>query len=464
MIDRWMSRCSLSGMPCRVVVALTSGALPLILAGLTVIPAAGVAQVLGVPPRVLDDPISVTFQETPIPDVLLAFARFSGRSIVSGQGVSGEVTAEILEQPWFETLRILMEAHELVVETIRPDLLRVDRIETQRARLERLPLETRTFRVYHIEAHAVEASTVPLLTPRGRVTVTEPTNTLVVTDTPEALDRVMRLVEALDSPPRGILISARIVLIHRSALNAVGVTYTLSPRRGEEVGGGSFGDGVGTGLNFMALGAPVLRGGSSTARLLRSLALGQADLATWIDALVSEQLAEVEAHPQLTVLENETASLLVGERIPIPTVQYPGPPDPEGGGVIWGGAPPVSVRFEEVGIRLVVTPSIMNDGRIHLDLQAERSGVQWLEVAPGFLVNTQEAATRLIVTEGQTAVIGGLTVTEATRAASSVPGLGRIPWIGRLFRSTREEQIQRDLLILVTPYLHPDLSQSDGRD
>lgn len=399
--------------------------------------------------RSVGDPISVTFHEVPLSEVLLAFARFSGHSIVAGVGVSGVVTAEILDQPWRVALQTLVEAQGFVVDPSTPGILRVERSEDVRARQEQRPLGTRSHRVDHQSALELVPALTPLLSGRGRISVAEGVNTLIVTDSQEALDAVFHLLRVLDAPPRGVLISAKIVLVHRTELEAAGVNLAYA-----------FGEGLGVSEGDRSaigtFGGPPLRPGAATARLLQQVGAGALTLSALVEALVSDQLAQVEAHPQLTVLENQTARLLVGERIPLPTISYGGGLPSGDPSTAWGAGVPLSVRFEEVGIRLVVTPRVVDGDRVLLDLEAERSGVQWVEGAPGFLVNTQEATTRLIVANGGTAVIGGLTVTETVQSQSGVPGLRRIPWLGRLFRSNRVERLERDLLILVTPEIQPE--------
>jgi type IV pilus assembly protein PilQ len=85
---------------------------------------------------------------------------------------------------------------------------------------------------------------------------------------------------------------------------------------------------------------------------------------------------------------------------------------------------------------------------------AERSGVEIVESFLGFIFNTQEARTRVLVEDGETVVIGGLTVTETAELRSGIPLLMNLPLVGRLFRLTREEKSQRDLIIMITPQIN----------
>jgi type IV pilus assembly protein PilQ len=101
---------------------------------------------------------------------------------------------------------------------------------------------------------------------------------------------------------------------------------------------------------------------------------------------------------------------------------------------------------------LEVTPHVTAGDLIWLDIRAERSG---LEISPnadiGFIFNTQSVDTQVLVPNGETVVIGGLTVTELTQSRAGIPLLQDLPLLGRFFRLSREQTIQRDLLILVTP-------------
>jgi type II secretory pathway component GspD/PulD (secretin) len=101
---------------------------------------------------------------------------------------------------------------------------------------------------------------------------------------------------------------------------------------------------------------------------------------------------------------------------------------------------------------------VTDDGNILLELEAERSSPQLAESDLGFIFQTQRATSRVLVRDGQTVVIGGLTVTEKSEVRSGIPFFMDLPLLGRLFRTTRESQIQRDLIILVTPHIVRDMA------
>ncbi|HZK79248.1 MAG TPA: type II and III secretion system protein, partial [Gemmatimonadaceae bacterium] len=121
-----------------------------------------------------------------------------------------------------------------------------------------------------------------------------------------------------------------------------------------------------------------------------------------------------------------------------------------GGGI---NVPRATVQLKEVGIILTVTPHITNNRQILLKLHAENSDAQLASSDVGFIFGKQRADNQLLVGDGETAVIGGLTVTQVTSSKSGIPLLVDLPIIGRLFGTTRKSEEKRDLLILVTPHI-----------
>ena len=123
--------------------------------------------------------------------------------------------------------------------------------------------------------------------------------------------------------------------------------------------------------------------------------------------------------------------------------------------------PRATVQFKETGIILTVTPHITNNRKVLMTLHSERSNLQAAASDLGYTFEKQRADNQLLVDDGETAVIGGLTVTQVTTAKSGIPILVDLPLIGRLFGQTRTQEDKQDLLILVTPHII-DVGESLG--
>lgn len=407
--------------------------------------------------------ISVTWTEAPINDVLLAFAAFSGKSIVPGSNVTGFVTADINDQPWDVALQHILQGQGLAGEETTEGIIRVDNISDLNDREAIEQLVTRPYRISFGTAAEQAAAITPLLTERGSVTTNQATNTLIVSDIQRIQDAVQSLLEQLDIETPQVSISAKIIFVNRTDLDELGVTYELKDSRGNQFNSLSSGlgdtDGDGTlevvdqgtsvvalgGNSIAALGNANSRVASPSLQLLSSLVLGRHQLLSFIDALESVQLSDVEANPQVTVLDNQLADLLVGELTPIRTI------DAGAGGGEGGQFPVAQVQQQETGIKLQATPHVTAEGHILLEVLAERSAAELADSDAGFIFRTQRATTRVLVQDGETVVIGGLTQTERTEAVAGIPVLMDLPLLGGLFKTTREQEIQRDLIILVTP-------------
>ena len=407
--------------------------------------------------------ISVTWTEAPVNDVLLAFASFSGVSIVPGSNVTGFVTADINDQPWDVALQTILAGQGLVGTENEYGIIRVDNITDLNDREAIEPIETVPHRISFGTATEVQAAVQPLLTARGQATVNAGTNTLIVSDIRRVQDAIAGLLTDLDIETPQVSIQAKLIFVNRTDLNEFGVTYELKDSRGNQFnqlssGAGDFnGDGIPEptdepivllgGNSIAALGNATARVTAPTLSLMTSLVMGRHTLVGFIDALESVNLSDIEATPQITVLDNQQARIHVGELTPIRTI------DAGAGGT--GGAqfPTAQVSQQETGVILTATPHVTADGHILLELLAERSAAELAPSDAGFIFRTQTAQTRVLAQDGETVVIAGLTQSEVTETSSGIPLLQELPLIGRLFRVTRQQQIQQDLIILVTPHI-----------
>jgi type IV pilus assembly protein PilQ len=419
-----------------------------------------------IPPAVQVQPrITVTFQDADIRDVLASFAEFTGRSIVPGAGVSGTVTATIRDQPWDVALQTILRAYGLAAQELGSGIIQVDSIERLQERQILEPLRTQTFRINYVPVAEIAGSLEPLRTDRGRISINPSTNTLIVTDVESVLADIQGILAQLDVRTPQVSIQAKIIFVNRTDVEELGVTYDLKDSQGSTLNRlvavpDPFNPGEFTNTDLISLGGNSIAAlGNANVRVQQpqleavlSLILGRHTLIAFIDALQSQELSDVQAAPLITTLDNQPAEIWVGERTPIRVVDV-GTAGVAGPG---GQAPRATAELVETGIRLRVTPHITADRRILMQLHAERSSAQLAATDIGVIFQQQQGTTRLMVEDGETAVIGGLTVTEVATTRAGIPVLMDLPVVGALFRTTRSREQKRDLLIMVTPRIVED--------
>ncbi len=378
------------------------------------------------------DPISLSFQGADIETVIRAFGELSGRSIVAGTGARGiRITADIRDRPWDEALVAVMHANGLEVRH-ENDIIRVDTVQNLRETEELVDLGTIVLQLNYIAAADVVPVLTPLKSERGSVTADAKTNSLVITDIPDRVGRITDIVRELDVQTPQVTIKAKIVFVNKVDLRDLGVKWRLENLRDPTVDTHVLANTEGTLADpFLDLSIGTLASGLNVGGLLQ--------------ALEQRELADIQAEPQTTVLNNLPAEVFVGERTPIRVLDI-GADTPEA---------TASVDLIETGIILRVTPHITANGKVLMQLQAERSGVAVADPAIGVTFNTQRATSQILVDDGETAVIGGLTVQDVSSVRRGVPVLKDIPLLGALFRSERKREEKRDLLIFVTPYVMP---------
>jgi type IV pilus assembly protein PilQ len=345
-------------------------------------------------------------------------------------------------------------------------ILIVEQLSKVKDRIAAEPQLTQVFYIKYAGADSLRETIRPLLTPgTGTVSINPAANALLITDTKTAIDRIGPLIQQMDVRTPQVTISAKIIFIDRTALEDLGFVYDLKDSRGNQfnsvVPGGVDLDGNDkidlveqtTNQNIFSIGGESVaalananyRVASPSLQMVGTLLLGRFSLVTFLDALQQLSLSDIQAAPSISVLDHREARIQVGERTPVRTIDV---------GSLGGGtdAPRASVRTEQTGIILRVTPHITGN-QVLLDMHAERSNIAAAPSDIGFTFQTQEAQTQVLVENGETAVIGGLTIIEKTETRSGIPILMDLPVLGALFRNTHMRENKRDLLIMVTPHI-----------
>ncbi len=419
--------------------------------------------------------ITVTWDNADLREVVAGFAAFSGRTIILSKDVKGNVSAEIKNQPWDLAFNAVLESQALAASILDGGIIQViDKRDLARAD-STVPVETRLVRVNYARAAAMVPSVQSILTQRGKVVADSTSNALVITEISSRINRVEEFVKGLDIRTPQVSIQAKIIFVDRTDVEELGVKYdlgsqtqffnklvqrpdprtaVLDPNTGALVPQGNFASNqviVDLGGNSLsAIGNADQEVVNPALNLIFSTAIGNFDLTTFLQALQRVELADVQAEPTITTLDNRPAEILVGDRVPIRVIDV--------SSATGGATPPrATVRFEQTGINLKVTPHVTANRQVLMEVHAERSNVRPASVDIGFTFQTQQADNQILVNDGETAVIGGLTVTEVTVTKSGIPFLVDLPILGKLFGFSSESESRRDLLILITPHIIDDL-------
>lgn len=411
--------------------------------------------------------ITVTWDNASIADVIAGFAAFSGRTIILGKDVKGTVTAEIKNQPWSQAFQAILATQGLSAQEMPGGIIRVDSPSALAALDSLEPLETAMVRINYKQAGALASTVASVVTKRGRVVADSTSNALVITDTRSHIESVTDFVKTLDVRTPQVAIQAKIIFVDRTSLEQLGLQYDLGSssqffnklvQRPDP--NGEPGDVYDRDVNIVDLGGNSLAGianadittiNNPALSLIFSTAIGGFKLTSFLSALQRTDLSDVQAEPLISTLDNQEADILVGEETPVRIIDAS---SPAGTGT---GAPRATVQFKQTGIRLTVTPHVTNNRQVLMQLYTERSSVQQLSAADlGFNFPKQSAKNQLLINDGETAVIGGLTVTELTKSRSGIPLLSDLPIVGSLFSISSNQERRRDLIILVTPHIVDD--------
>ncbi|TMQ61703.1 MAG: hypothetical protein E6K78_12490 [Candidatus Eisenbacteria bacterium] len=370
--------------------------------------------------------------------VVKAIAEFSGRNIVVAGGVKGTVKASLRNVGWQEALRTILRSNGLdyveeggIIRVDDASRLQAEAVDRETARAKQVdlaPLETRVVKLNYANASELSGSLAASLTRRGNIQVDRRTNSLIITDLANVVDSVEKMALSLDATTPQIEITAKLMDVDAEALRDIGIDWNV----GEE--------------NLDPLTSPVpLQPGndpeqSLTARLIKNWG----SLAARLDMLEQNRKANIISNPRITTVDNREAKIVVGQKIPLIVQDVAGNP--------------VS-QLQTIGIQLKVTPHLTEDKKVIMDLHPEVSDLSTQStVQGGVIINTAEADTRVMVDDGQTAVIGGLIRTNDSMVRRGVPFLKDIPLLGFLFRSNTNVRQNRELIIFVTPRILASMS------
>ena len=418
--------------------------------------------------------VSFKFQNLDYKEAMGLMAKIGEVNILVGEEVAGAISAELSEVPWDKAFNALLDMKNFAADIdVASNIIRVHSPATltsqesyksarasavrKKVELENSvePIVSEIFRLYYITPAEAKATITELFTSVGadtsyspiQVTEEKTTRSIIVRGKAKDLDVVDKVIREIDVRTKQVLIEAFIVeatsTFERALGNKLGAAYTRNRERiGGTVGGSTVGS---TDGSISSSTAPVTEAGSGGADSLYNFnavgatsgigvlkRTGSAVLKLQIEALEKEGLGKTISNPKLFTLDNQIATITQGVQISVPGTD---------------NTPP---SFKDAALKLQVTPSIIGDGNVLLEVQVNNDTPDRTDPS-AVGINKMEIATKLLVADGDIVVIGGIKKNDITDAAEQVPGVSKLPVIGKMFKGTQKSDRMNELLVFIAP-------------
>jgi len=409
-------------------------------------------------------PVTIQVRDAELTDVLRLIAEASGFNILVGDGVGGKVTLSLVDVPWDQALDVILTSRRLGGER-KNNILRVttlanltqEKEEQLRAKLasERsAPRVTRIFPISYadtadlqtaLKAFSENNANVLSGTTGGAgsgattasIQVDKRTNSLIVQDTFENLEKIRKLIELLDTPTPQVLIEAKVVEVSEDFNRTMAGSLGFSRLDGESRGiGGRFNGGTVTdGLTGSALSAGSDKGAGGAFGYSPSIAflpnINRLNLLLQMDE--KEEKVKIVSAPKIVVLNKKTAKILKST----PTIVT--------SSTTSGGATTLSQSVIQANLSLDVTPTVTNAQSVLMNLAISRDTIVNSVVAP------RNITSEVLVDSGTTLVIGGIFSSDDSKLSNGFPFLRDLPIVGWLFGGRTSTSNRSELFIFVTP-------------
>ncbi|HKH69787.1 MAG TPA: type IV pilus secretin PilQ, partial [Vicinamibacterales bacterium] len=402
-------------------------------------PAAAQAQ------RYTGNPVSLDFQGADLRAVLRTFSEISGLNLVIDPTINGTVDVALRDVPWDQALDIILRANKLGY-VVDGSIVRIAPLtvlaaeEEERRKLSdaqalagELQVLTRSLS-YARAADLRELITTTILSQRGSIQFDNRTNTIIIQDLADRLERAGALITTLDRAEPQVEIEARIVQTTREFARRLGVQWgfngqatpalgntlptafpnqvQIGGRTGNVQGPGNGGDAVSNAVNLGVGGA------SSAVGLALGSINGAVNLDIALSAIERQGQGRILSTPKVSTQNNIEAEITQGIQIPIQTVANN----------------TVTVSFRDAALTLRVTPQITAANTVIMRIAMENSAPDFSRAVNGIPpIDTQRALTQVLVSNGETTVIGGIYVSREQSSQDRTPALHRLPLLGWLF-------------------------------
>ena len=370
-----------------------------------------------------------------IQSVCKQLSAFSGVDIIVSDKVAGSVSLSVSRKSWKQILEIVCKVNALsasnegnyiyILSSAEQSKRLVDNASNQQASLELSPLKREVIKIQHTPATEIEKSIQGLLSTRGKLTVVTHTNAIIVYDTDDNITQIRGMVNQLDIETAQISISCKIIEVSSGVIQNMGIHWGYSDQQ--------------EGVQVEHIPKPGVNGGVIASALDRISygILNQANFTAALEYLYGDNKGEIIAQPQITTIDNKEARIFMGQQIPVKYLD-------EAGNTV--------VNMINAGTQLVVKPHVSGKGRILLELSPKKES--YTPQADGTpVINQQSATTNVVVNNGETVVIAGLTSNELSTSETGIPFLKDIPFLGALFKRSQKTREKKDLIIFVTPYI-----------
>ncbi len=385
-------------------------------------------------PDLLRQTVSMRLVDASLVDFFRTVAELSDLNLVIDSDVSGSVTLRVERLALDRVVEMVLKSHSLE-RTVQDDLIRISRQETLRAEKEReqklLELEhesqapaTVARSLNYASAEEAAKSLKNQLGEKGRLDVDARSNTVLMTDIPPRVAEMNRLLDRLDVAERQVEIEARIIEATTTFARNLGLQLDL-------LAGGTGRRAAGSVRMSTPLGPASRSSGIAAAPVLDTVRLD-----ALLTAAESDGEVRILSKPRVTALNNVEAIITQGARIPIP-VEHDFT---------------TTVRFETAALRLLVTPQITREKTVLLKIKVENNVPDFSRTVQGIpTILTSESQTVVLIPHEGTAVIGGILLDIDRTLEQRVPGLSRIPVLGRLFRRDSQSRETREIIFFITP-------------
>ncbi|MCH2340336.1 type IV pilus secretin PilQ [Pseudomonas sp. NPDC047963] len=413
--------------------------------------------------------LSLNFQDIDVRSVLQLIADFTDLNLVASDTVQGNITLRLQNVPWDQALDLVLKTKGLDKRQVGNVLLVApadeiaarerQELESQRQIAELAPLRREVVQVNYAKAADI-ARLFQSVTDkggesedRGSIAVDDRTNNIIAYQTQERLDELRRIVAQLDIPVRQVMIEARIVEANVDYDKSLGVRWGGNLWAGDKWNAWGKGDNLGVedgdegqvgrfpGIRETPLNLPFVDMGAigATSGIGLGFVTNNAILDLQLSAMEKTGNGEVVSQPKVVTADKETAKILKGSEVPYQEASSSGA---------------TSTSFKEAALSLEVTPQITPDNRIIMEVKVTKDEPDFSQAAStGGIpsIRKNEVNAKVLVTDGETIVIGGVFSNTQSKSVDKVPFLGDLPFVGRVFRRDLVQDRKSELLVFITP-------------